>query len=358
MSVKVAIWGSNISGGFLRSTADQTKDGSFAYNLRLAQLADRLGVDAILFPTRYLGGLGGSDAAGGQLDSLTIVGALAVHTRQVHFISAVLPAFVPPVTLAKMGATLEQITSGRWHVNLVSGWFQEEQEMFGIPWISHSERYRRSEEYLQVVKGLWQKEEFSFEGEHYQIRGGKMRPTPVQKPYPAIFQGGNSEEAQEMAGKFSDWYFMNGASIEELRPQMERVSEIASRHHRRVRFAVNAFVIARETEKEAQEEFRYIVDHADVTAINKFKNYARGAAGMWSRAASISDFVANNEGFRTGLIGSYQQVRDKIRELQLAGVEMILTAFRYPVDELPLFFEHVLQKKLGAESCNAQEKRA
>lgn len=344
MGVQVAIWGANIAGGFLRSTVDQDKDGSFAYNLRLAKLADELGVDAILFPTRYLGGLGGSNASGGQLDSLTVVGALAAHTRCVHFISAVLPGFVPPVTLAKMGTTLDLITNGRWHINLVSGWFQEEQEMFGVPWIDHGERYKRSEEYIQVLKGLWQQEEFSFQGKHYQINRGRMRPFPVQKPYPSIFQGGNSAEAQEMAGKLSDWYFMNGGSIEELRPQMERVQEIASAHNRQVRFAVNAFVIARETEKEAQEEFRHIVEHADLTAIHKFKNNAKGAHGMWSRATAISDFVANNEGFRTGLVGSYRQVGDKMNELHRAGVDMILTAFRYPLVELPAFYENIFAK--------------
>jgi dimethylsulfone monooxygenase len=347
MSVQVAIWGANISGGFLRSEAEQEKDGSFAYNLRLTQLADALGVDAILFPTRYLGGLGGGDGSDGQLDSLSIVGALAAHTERIHFISAVLPGFVPPVTLAKMGATLDVITSGRWHVNLVSGWFQGEQEMFGVPWMSHSERYRRSEEYLQVVKGLWQHEEFSFRGDYYQIHAGRIRPFPVQKPYPAIFQGGNSEEAQIMAGKLSDWYFMNGAPLDELQRQMNRVREVAALHNRQVRFAVNAFVIARETEREALEEFQYIVERADLTAINKFKNHARGAAGMWSRAAAISDFVANNEGFRTGLVGSYQQVREKIDELHRAGIDMILTAFRHPLDELGPFFEEVMRAQQG-----------
>lgn len=345
--MKFAIWGSNISGGFLRSRVDQDTDGSFTYNLRLTQLADQLGIDFILFPTRYKGGLGGSNVSGGQLDPLAIVGPLAMVTERIHFISAVLPSFVPPVTLAKIGATLDHVSNGRWHMNLVSGWFQDEQEMFGIPWINHTERYQRSEEYLQIVKGLWQNDEFSFRGNYYEIKGGRMQPSPIQKPYPAIFQGGNSEEAQEMAGRQSDWYFMNGAPLEQLKQQMERVSAVAKKHHRRVRFAVNAFVIARETEKEAVKEYDDIVEHADLTAIRNFQHYAKGATGMWSQSASISDFVANNEGFRTGLIGSYQQVREKMEQLKQAGIDLVLMAFRFPLDELRPFQENVIKKIAG-----------
>ncbi|MGA9174021.1 MAG: LLM class flavin-dependent oxidoreductase [Thermoactinomyces sp.] len=342
--MKFAIWGSNISGGFLRSRVDQETNGSISYNLRLTQLADQLGIDFILFPTRYKGGLGGSNVSGGQFDPLAIVGPLAAATERIHFISAVLPSFVPPVTLAKIGVTLDHISNGRWHMNLVSGWFQDEQEMFGIPWINHAERYKRSEEYLQIVKGLWQNDEFSFRGNYYEIKKGRMQPSPIQKPYPAIFQGGNSEEAQMMAGRQSDWYFMNGAPVEQLKTQMERVSAVARQHHRRVRFAVNAFVIARETEKEAVKEYNDIVENADLTTIQNFKQYAKGATGMWSRSVSISDFVANNEGFRTGLIGSYKQVRERIDQLKQAGIDLVLMAFRFPLNELRSFQENVIKK--------------
>lgn len=344
MSIQFALWGSNIAGGFLRSAIDQTADSSYAFNLAYTHLADRLGYDAMLFPTRYIGGLGGTEAAGGQLDSLAIIGALAGATEQIHLISAVLPSFVHPVTLAKVGATLDQISGGRWHVNLVSGWFKKENEVFGIDWLDHSERYKRSEEYLEVLKGLWQEGEFNFHGKYYSIEKGRMSPLPVQKPYPAIFQGGNSEDAQEMAGRYSDWYFMNGGTREELEPQMDRIREIAARHNWRVRFAVNAFVIARETEEEAQQEFQAIIDHADPETIEKFRANVKEAKGMWSRATSISDYIAISEGFRTGLIGSYEQVAKKIQELKSIGIEMVLIAFRYPLSEAELFYNHVAKK--------------
>ncbi|MBX6394353.1 MAG: LLM class flavin-dependent oxidoreductase [Alicyclobacillaceae bacterium] len=341
--MRFAIWGANVAGGFLRSRADQEKRGSFAYNVELARLADLLGYHAMLYPVRFVGRIGGGveDGREGQLDPLTTVAALSMVTERIHFISAVLPGFIHPATLAKIGATIDQISGGRWHVNLVSGWFREEQEMYGIPWLDHRERYERSKEYLQVLKGLWQDPDFSFEGRFYQIRGGHMRPFPLQKPYPSIFQGGNSAEARQMAGQYSDWYFMNGAPLEELSEQIRDVSREAARWGREVRFAVNAFVIARETEEEAWEEHRRLVEAADVEAIEAFRERAREAKGMWSRSTTLGDFVANNEGFRTGLIGSYEQVAERIDALHRIGIEMVLMAFRWPLQELPLFREKV-----------------
>ncbi|MDI3257094.1 MAG: LLM class flavin-dependent oxidoreductase [Kyrpidia sp.] len=351
MGIRFAVWGANVAGGFLRSRADQERRGSFAYNVELARLADRLGYHAMLYPVRFAGRIGGGEGDGqeGQLDPLTTVAALSMVTERIHLISAVLPGFIHPATLAKIGATIDRISGGRWHVNLVSGWFREEQEMYGIPWLDHRERYERSKEYLQVLKGLWQDPEFNFEGRFYRVRGGRMRPFPVQKPHPAIFQGGNSAEAREMAGQLSDWYFMNGAPLEELTEQIRDVSREAARWGRKVRFAVNAYVIARESEEEAREEHRRLVEEADLEAIEGFRMRAREGKGMWSKSTTVSDFVANNEGFRTGLIGSYELVAERIDALHRAGVDMVLMAFRWPLRELPLFREKVWSQ-LASES--------
>jgi FMNH2-dependent dimethyl sulfone monooxygenase len=111
MAIQFATWGATISGGFLRSTIDQETRWDFDYNLQLTTLADRLGFYAMLFPTRYVGRIGGNEEESGQLDPLTTVAALARATSRLHLISAVLPAFVPPTLLAKVGATIDRISN-------------------------------------------------------------------------------------------------------------------------------------------------------------------------------------------------------------------------------------------------------
>lgn len=345
--MKFVIWGANLSGGFLRSKVEQTFEGSIEYNEKLAQLADEIGVDSILYPIRYVGKIGGTDTKSGQLDPLTVISAMATKTERIHLIAAALPGFMHPATLAKIGSTIDVISKGRFHVNLVSGWFKAEQEMFGIEWIKHEDRYKRSEEYLKVLKGLWTQDDFSFNGEFYQIKNATLNPKPVQKPYPAIYQGGNSLESQKIAGALSDFYFMNGAPIEELEEQIQSVRKFAHEHNREVKYAVAAFVIARETEEEALEEYKYIIENADEAAIAQFKA-SKDTKGMWKNSKTVSDFVANNEGFRTGLVGSYEQVAKKLNQLEEIGVEKVLVAFRQPIKELPPFFEYVVPKIKGS----------
>ncbi|MFJ8265708.1 LLM class flavin-dependent oxidoreductase [Peribacillus asahii] len=341
--MKFLTWGANIGGGFLRANIEQELRSDIAYNIELAQLADKIGVHGILFPIRYVGRIGGNNGTDGQLDPLTVVSAVATQTSRVRLLAAVLPSFIHPVTLAKMGSTLDVISSGRFHINLVSGWFKAEQEKFGIDWIDHRDRYRRSDEYLQVVKGLWTQDDFTFNGDFYNIQGGTLNPKPVQKPYPAIYQGGNSAQSQQVAAKNSDVYFMNGAPIEELQPQIEAVKTLAQQENRTLQYAVAAYVIARETEEEALAEYEAILARADEEAIAQFKA-SKETKGMWKNAKTVSDFVANNEGFRTGLVGSYEQVASKLRELEAIGIDQVLLAFRNPLTELPLFFEHVESK--------------
>lgn len=342
--MQFVIWGANLTGGYLRANVEQTREGSYEYNKQLVCLAEKLQVDSILYPIRYVGNIGGNTGNSGQLDPLSIISALAAESKHIHLIAAVLPGFIHPATLAKISSTIDIISNGRFHINLVSGWFKEEQEMFGIEWIKHDERYKRSSEYLEVLKGLWTEEQFTYQGKFYQVKDARLTPKPIQKPYPAIYQGGNSQEAQDMAGRLSDYYFMNGAPIDELKEQIQYVTSIAEKHSRNIKFAVNAFVIARETSIEAQEEYEYIIERADEKVIQQFKN-RKETKGMWKNSSSVSDFVANNEGFRTGLIGSYEEVAQKIQQLQEIGIDKILLTFRKPLEELPIFYEKVVSKE-------------
>lgn len=339
--MKFVIWGANLGGGFLRANVDEEGDSSIDYNRQLVRVAEKYNVDSILYPIRYIGNIGGNEPNSGQLDPLTVITAMAGETKNIHFIAAVLPGFIHPATLAKIGSTIDIISNGRFHINLVSGWFKEEQEMFGLQWIEHSERYKRSSEYIEVLKGLWTKDHFSYDGDYYQIKNATLTPKPIQKPYPAIYQGGNSSDSQAMAGRLSDFYFMNGAPIEELKKQIRSVNETAKQYNRSIKFAVNAFVIAKKSKEEAQSEYQYIINHADETAIAQFNN-RKETKGMWKNATTLSDFVANNEGFRTGLIGSYEEVAEKINDLKEIGIDKILLTFRYPLKEIPIFFNQVV----------------
>ena len=82
---------------------------------------------------------------------------------------AVYPGMVTPQLAAKMGATLDRITGGRFAINVVNGWFQKEFELFSNgAWIESSDaRYRRMDEFVRVVKGLWTEDHFTMQGDRF-----------------------------------------------------------------------------------------------------------------------------------------------------------------------------------------------
>ncbi len=344
MNIRFAYWVPNVSGGLVVSKIPQRTDWTFEYNAKLAQTAEEVGFDYALAQARFIASYG----AEYQLEALTTVAALAPVTKRLKLIAAVHPGLWHPGVVAKMGATIDALSGGRFCLNVVSGWFKDEFIIYGEPWLDHDERYRRSEEFIRVLRGMWTEDEFHFKGDFYRINGGWVKPKPLAAPHPEIFQGGNSKAARRMASRVSDWYFMNGNTVEGVREQVEEISALAREEGRTVKFALNAFALVRDTEAEAHAVLEDIIAQADVEAVHGFGEAVKNAGassrekqGMWANS-NFSDLVQYNDGFKTGLIGTAEQVAEKIREYYEVGVDLILCGFLHYTDDLPAFGRNVI----------------
>ncbi|MBD2535888.1 dimethyl sulfone monooxygenase SfnG [Nostoc flagelliforme FACHB-838] len=344
MDIRFAYWIPNVSGGLVVSKIPQRTDWTFDYNLQRAQAAEAVGFDYALAQARFIASYG----AEYQLEALTTVAGLATQTQRLKLIAAVHPGLWHPGVVAKIGATIDFSSHGRFCLNVVSGWFKDEFLIYGEPWLDHDERYRRSEEFIRVLKGMWTEDEFHFKGDFYRINGGWVKPKPISQPHPEIFQGGNSKAARSMASRVSDWYFMNGNTVEGVREQIKEVSALARQERRKVKFGLNAFAIVRDTEAEAHKVLAEIIAQADVEAVHGFGEAVKqaGAAtrerqGMWANS-DFSDLVQYNDGFKTGLIGTAEQVADRIRQYYEVGVDLVLLGFLHYTDDLPAFGRTVI----------------
>ena len=96
-----------------------------------------------------------------------------------------------PAVAAKQIATIHQLYGGRVAVNVVSGWFRGEFTAIGEPWLDHDERYRRSEEFIRALRGIWTEDNFTSRRDFYRLNTYPLKPKP-QHPWPEIFQGGSS----------------------------------------------------------------------------------------------------------------------------------------------------------------------
>ena len=97
-------------------------------------------------------------------------------------IAAVHPGLWQPGVLAKLGATADHLSGGRFAVNVVSGWFKDEFTHLGEPWLEHDERYRRSAEFLQVLRKIWTEDDVDFRGDFYRIHDFTLKPKPLNTP--------------------------------------------------------------------------------------------------------------------------------------------------------------------------------
>ncbi|KEI45758.1 dimethylsulfone monooxygenase SfnG [Saccharopolyspora rectivirgula] len=345
--LKFAYWVPNVSGGLVTSTIEQRTNYSFEYNVELAKLAEQNGFEYALSQVRYASSYGAQQ----QHDPAAFSLGLLLNTERLRLIVAAHPGLWHPGILAKFGITADILSQGRFAVNIVSGWFRDEFTGLGEPWLEHDERYRRTEEFIRVLRGLWTEENFEFSGDFYRIHGFSLRPKPFVVPgraHPEIFQGGNSTAARQVAGRVADWYFSNGKDYDGFTEQVKDVRASAAQHGRTVRFGLNGFVIARDTEAEARDVLREIVDKADREAVEEFRKAVQQAGkstadgkGMWADS-EFADLVQYNDGFRTGLIGTPEQIAHRIVEYKKRGANLLLLGFLHYHEEVEYFGKHVL----------------
>lgn len=358
--IKFAYWVPNVSGGLVISKIPQRTSWDLDYNLKLAQLAEQNGFDYALSQIRFTAGYG----AEYQHESVSFSQALLQATTRLKVLAAILPGPWDPVVVAKQLATIDHISNGRVAINVVSGWFRGEFHAIGQPWLDHDERYRRSEEFIRALKGIWTQDDFTFNGDFYRFRNYTLRPKPVQKPHPEIFQGGSSRAARDMASRVSDWYFTNGNSPENIKAQVDDIQTKAAANGHAVRIGVNAFAIARDTEAEAKAVLDDILRHADPEAVNAFgaevKNAGKASPegqGNWA-TSTFEDLVQYNDGFRSNLIGTPEQVAERILALKDAGASLVLLGFLHFQEEVEYFGKRVLPLVRELEAGRARRKAA
>ncbi|OFT54108.1 dimethyl sulfone monooxygenase SfnG [Brachybacterium sp. HMSC06H03] len=345
--LKFAYWVPNVSGGLVVSTIEQRTDWQLPYNSRLAKIAEDSGFEYALTQTRYAASYGADKQHEASAFSLALLGA----TERLRVIAAFHPGMWHPGVLAKWLITADHLSGGRAAVNIVSGWLKDEFVNFGLEWLEHDERYVRTEEFIRALRGLLTEDGYTQDGKYYSIDGFTLNPKPVDvpgRPHPEIFFGGNSTAAQATAGRVADWYFSNGRTLEGYQENVAGVLASAAEAGRSPRFGLNGFVIARESRQEAEDTLREIVAKAHRPAVEGFKQSVQEAGastkdgkGMWADS-SFEDLVQYNDGFKTRLIGTPEEIADRIIEYKKIGVNLLLTCYLHLQEEVAAFGRDVM----------------
>jgi alkanesulfonate monooxygenase len=303
------------------------------YLTAVAQAAEQAGFAAVLTPT-----------GAGCEDAWVLCAALVPATTRLEFLVAFRPGFVLPTLAAHQAATFGRLSGGRLRLNIVTGGDPAEQRAYG-DFLDHDERYARTGEFLEVLRKSFAGQPFDFTGRHVQVAGGGLgEPAEV----PPIYLGGASPAAEEVTARWVDRYLMWGEPPAMAAPRIERVQELAAAQGRTVRFGIRLHVITRDTPEEAWAEADRMLARMPAAAIAAAQErYARmdsvgqarmtslhgGRSGDGARSLEIAPNLWSGiglvrEGAATALVGSHEQVAERIAEYQAIGLdEFILSGY-------------------------------
>lgn len=321
MTIDLGYW-TPVYGGFLRNVADEEGMAATWESIReVSTLADRLGYHTTLVPELYLNDRKGLDAP--SLEAWSLSAAILAVTDRLRVMTAVRPGFHLPAVLAKTVSTLDSIAPGRISLNVVAAWWAEEARQFGGRFTTHDERYVQAEEFVRVLRGLWERTPFTFAGDHYELEGTIVEPKPSTPP--VVFAGGESDAGKAAIARFADAYVMHGGTLEEVRANVADIAERSARADGRgIReIGMPAYVIVRDTEAEAQRELERIttVDPAS-PGYASFEEFQRNS--KLSHELSRREYSVGTRGLRPNLVGTPEQVAERIRAYGEAGITLLL----------------------------------
>jgi alkanesulfonate monooxygenase SsuD/methylene tetrahydromethanopterin reductase-like flavin-dependent oxidoreductase (luciferase family) len=181
-----------------------------------------------------------------QLETWTASTALAAVTSRIEIIAAIKPYLFHPVVLAKMASQIDEISQGRFSINLVNAWFKPEFERAGITFADHDDRYAYGREWIEIFRQLFTRHRVNFACQHFKIEDYQIRPVGRYRPRPVVYAGGESDQAQALAADKADVWFINGHPPDDVRRLIAAVAD-RPRSGPPIRFALSAFVVARET---------------------------------------------------------------------------------------------------------------
>src|SRR5689334_10559781 len=333
-----------VFGGWLRNVEDEGMEASWSYVSRLAKRSEQIGYDLTLIAELNLNDIKGAEAP--SLDAWSTAAALAAVTERLELMVAVRPTFHEPPLLAKQAANIDHIGgSDRLSLNVVSSWWADEARKYGVAFEQHDDRYARTREWLEIVERLWEEDHFSFAGKYYRVEDAVLQPKPRTRPRPTIYAGGESEAAKELISRWCDAYVMHGDDPARVR---EKIEDMSSRRARLglppMQFGVAAYAIVRDSESEAKRELERITNVKQFAA--GYENYQQWLSGTrLEQQVSLEDYSVSNRGLRSGLVGTPEQVAERVDEFEEVGVDLLLLQCSPQLEEMERFAETVIQAR-------------
>lgn len=331
--------------GLPAGAAGGSRPATLAYLGQIARSAEQLGFVGALTPT------------GAWCEDAWLSTAMLTEvTDSLKFLVAFRPGLVSPTLAAQMAATFQRHSEGRLLLNVVVGGEPHEQRAYG-DYLSKDERYARADEFLQIVRSLWQGGPVDFVGRHLRVEAATIPHLP--DPFPPFYFGGSSAAAGPVAARHSDVYLTWGEPLADVAAKVEWIRGLAKEAGRTIRFGIRLHVITRDTSEAAWAESQRLLAAIDPETIRKVQTgLSRSeSVGQKRMLALHKGGTAENlvigpnlwagvglvrGGAGTALVGSHTEVATRIKEYAEVGIsEFVLSGVPH-LEEAYWFGEGVL----------------
>ncbi|MFD3456348.1 LLM class flavin-dependent oxidoreductase [Streptomyces sp. NPDC058691] len=318
-----------------------------AYLSQIARAAEDLGFVGALTPT------------GAWCEDAWLTTAMvSQNTERLKFLVAFRPGFVSPTLAAQMASTFQRQTGGRLLLNVVTGGESHEQRAYG-DFLDKDARYRRTGEFLDIVRRLWEGKSVDLRGEHLQVENAKLAQVP--DPVPEVYFGGSSPVAGEIAARYTDVYLTWGEPPAQVAEKIAWIRGLAAEQGRTPRFGIRLHVITRDTAEQAWAEAGRLLDGFDPESVAAIQaGLARSESEGQRRMLALHHGGSRERleihpnlwagiglvrgGAGTALVGSHDEVADRIKEYQALGIEEFILSGYPHLEEAYWFGEGVLPK--------------
>jgi alkanesulfonate monooxygenase SsuD/methylene tetrahydromethanopterin reductase-like flavin-dependent oxidoreductase (luciferase family) len=350
---KLGLFGANCSGGLAFTRLPERWDATWDNNLRLAILAEASGLECLVPVARWKGFGGATNVNSIALETITWACGLLAHTDRMTVFGTVHVPMIHPIVAAKQIATADHVGRGRFGLNIVCGWNQDEFEMFGIAPDEHDDRYRRGEEWWTILKTIWSGADArDFDGIFYRLRGLEGSPAPFGGRTPVMMNAGASPAGRTFAIRNSDMHFDYCRTPQDSAARVRETKRLAQELGRSIQVWIPASIMCRRTQAEADDYARHCVEHADWEALDRQSALYAGNFGSRSRSEEENRRNRERDPARAalGYGGSYSirgdadRVAGELAALHEAGFDGVAMAFVNYLDELPYFVQEVIPR--------------
>ncbi|MED5406060.1 MAG: LLM class flavin-dependent oxidoreductase, partial [Chloroflexota bacterium] len=329
--LSLGLFGVNCSGGLAVTTVPERWEASWENNQSAARMADQSGLDFMLPLGRWKGYGGITDHNASNFETLTWASGILASTINLMAFGTVHVSLFNPIVAAKQMVTADHIGHGRFGLNIVCGWNNEEFDMLGVGLPKHDKRYDQGQEWIDVISKVWTEDgPFDYEGDFYQVRKTEINPKPYGGGKPMIVAAGTSPRGREFAARNADMMFTNlRGDISEVAGNVAARRELASGYNRDIGVFSNVAIVCRPTKKEAEEYYRYYaIENADWAAVEiLIEGRGLKKPGITEEALQAARIRAAGGNGASPIVGAPDDIVALMKRLYDGGVTALAMGF-------------------------------